>query len=102
MWIHSSFKPIKTTRKMICNGTSAELLTSDLAYSHDFADRHVAFEEDELREIKYGHCESGIRLLCFREASCVKPYNNLKHATFMFPDEEVFIGPILHFSVTHL
>ncbi|KAJ3243108.1 X-ray repair cross-complementing protein 6 [Chytriomyces hyalinus] len=77
----------------VCKTTAQQLGKSDMDSYFLFGGQKAVFTADELAKIKnYG--EPALRLIGFKPKGTIlrKPYYNLKHSTFVVPDEESYSG----------
>ncbi|KAI9361631.1 SPOC like C-terminal domain-containing protein [Zopfochytrium polystomum] len=77
----------------ICKTTAQQLSVSDMDSYYLYGGKKVVFSKEEVAAIKtFG--EPGLRLIGFKPLAEVlrKPYYNLKHSSFLFPDEEGYSG----------
>lgn len=86
-------KPIKVETSTVSEDTGEILLENQLGRRYDRygGAQHIVFQTNELKEMKdFG--PSAIRLIGFRDADELKVHHNVKHSSFLQPDEEVVGG----------
>ncbi|XP_033119384.1 X-ray repair cross-complementing protein 5-like [Anneissia japonica] len=80
-----------------CEETGEQLMPSDIKKFQTFGGRKIAFEKDELKEMKkFG--DPGLVLLGFKPKSYVKNHFHFKSSQFLFPDESRIKGSTTAFS----
>jgi ATP-dependent DNA helicase 2 subunit 1 len=86
-------KPIKVESSTVSEETGEILLENQTGRRYDRygGAQHIVFQSNELKEMKdFG--PSAIRLIGFRNAEELKVHHNIKHSSFLQPDEEVVSG----------
>lgn len=86
-----TLQPIRTITKRVCEDTGSLLLDSQVKHGFAFGGVRVMIEKHELRDIKTMDTAS-MRLVGFKPRSALKDYHNLKHASFIYPDEVAVRG----------
>ena len=79
-------QPIRTITKRVCEDTGSLLLDSQVKHGYAFGGVRVMIEKHELKDIKTMDTAS-LRLVGFKPRSALKDYHNLKHASYIYPDE---------------
>lgn len=84
-------QPIRTITKRVCEDTGSLLLDSQVKHGYAFGGVRVMIEKHEMKDIKTLDTAS-LRLIGFKPKSALKDYHNLKHASYIFPDEVAVRG----------
>ena len=74
--------------KWVCEDTGTLLMDTQIKYSYDYGGEKVIFDKDEVTAIKTID-KKGLRLMGFKPRSALKTYFNLRHSSFIYPDEQV-------------
>lgn len=89
---------VKATTKKFCSGTGDEILTEEQTKkAFQYAGQNLYFEKEEMKEIKAFE-KPGVRIIGFKPTSYLKPYHNLKHASFIYPSDSMIVGSITAFA----
>ncbi|KAJ3334195.1 X-ray repair cross-complementing protein 6 [Blyttiomyces sp. JEL0837] len=83
----------KVVTSYICKTTGQQLSATDMSSYYPYGGRKVVFSKDEVAQMKtFG--EPGLRLIGFKPLQVImkKPYYNLKHSSFIFPDDASYKG----------
>jgi len=80
-------EPLTRERTVLCKVHGSVLQESDIFKAWEFGGSMVYFEPYELKHLKSDIGEDGLRLLGFKPAERLKPYHNLRAATFLEPSE---------------
>lgn len=97
-WLESaSTKQVKISSKNVCADTGSLLLASQIKLAYTYGGHRVFFEKQELNEIKVLD-QSCIRLMGFKPREYLKPHHNIKHSSFIYPDEQAIKGSTLIFT----
>ncbi len=92
-------KPVKVESSTVSEDTGEILLENQLGRRYDRygGAQHIVFQTNELKEMKdFG--PSAIRLIGFRDADALKVHHNIKHSSFLQPDEEIVGGSTTAFA----
>lgn len=84
-------QPIRTITKRVCEDTGSLLLDSQVKHGYAFGGVRVMIEKHEMKEIRTLDTAS-LRLIGFKPRSSLKDYHNMKHASYIFPDEVAVRG----------
>lgn len=80
--------------------TARPLEKSEIRKAYAFGGEQIVFTPEEIKKLRnFG--EPVIRLLGFKPQSMLPMWANIKHATFLYPSEEHFIGSTRVFSALH-
>jgi ATP-dependent DNA helicase 2 subunit 1 len=74
------------------------LLDSQIKYGFKYGGERVLFDKDEMQDMKVLDKQPGIRLMGFKPRDVLKDYYNIKHSSFIYPDERAIKGSIVVFS----
>ncbi len=98
VWMdESSGKLAKPVTEWIGQLTGTTLDRTQLQYYYDFGGQKAVFTKSELAAVK-DLGQPGLTILGFRPKSWLKPFQNLTHSSFIFPDETEIRGSIVCFS----
>ena len=95
-------------RPQIAKGSTTQLADesqrivekSEVRKAYSFGGEQIMFTPEEVKELRnFG--EPIIRLVGFKPASMLPTWANIKHATFLYPSEDDFIGSTRVFSALH-
>ena len=92
-------KPVKVESSTVSEDTGEILLENQTGRRYDRygGAHHIVFQANELKEMKdFG--PAAIRLIGFRDIEELKVHHNIKHSSFLQPDEEVVVGSTKIFS----
>lgn len=89
VWLDSrTNQQLKKMTKYICEDTGSMLLDTQVRNSYTYGGERVFFDKEEIQKIKL--CEkSSFHLMGFKPRNTLKDYYNIKHASFIYPDEYV-------------
>ncbi|KAJ3396105.1 X-ray repair cross-complementing protein 6 [Lobulomyces angularis] len=77
---------VKTTTKYMCEDTAQYLLPTDIKYFYEYGGERVVFTKEELVGLKnFG--DPSLVLLGFKPFSALKMQQNIKHPSFIYPNE---------------
>eukprot|EP01133_Synstelium_polycarpum_P007225 gene7225-8394_t len=83
--------PVKVLTKNICMDTGASLLPSQLNFCHYYGGEPVVFARDEIDTIR-AIGRLGLVLMGFKPLASIKRHRNIKHPSFLVPDERSIRG----------
>ncbi|KAJ3410871.1 X-ray repair cross-complementing protein 6 [Chytridiales sp. JEL 0842] len=83
----------KVVTSYVCSTTAEQLSMTDMNYYYDYGGQKSIFTKDELSQIR-AMGDPGLILLGFKPLEAVfrKPYYNVGHSLFVFPDEQSYSG----------
>ena len=84
-------KQLRSTQRFVCSDTDKVLYRQEIGTYYPAAGAKVPVSVEEMRAVKKFD-RVGITLMGFKPRSFLKPYHNVKHSTFVFPDEKKVIG----------
>ena len=84
-------QPIRTITKRVCEHTGSLLLESQVKHGFEFGGVRVSLEKHEMRDIR-SIDTPGLKLIGFKPSSSIKSYHNIKHASFIYPDDSSIRG----------
>jgi ATP-dependent DNA helicase 2 subunit 1 len=98
VWLDSrTNQQLKKMTKYICEDTGSMLLDTQVRNSYTYGGERVFFDKEEIQKIKL--CEkSSFHLMGFKPRNTLKDYYNIKHASFIYPDEYAIKGSTVAFS----
>lgn len=80
--------------------TARPVEKSEIRKAYAFGGEQVVFTPEEIKELRnFG--EPIVRLIGFKPQSMLPMWANIKHATFLYPSEEHFVGSTRVFSALH-
>ena len=82
---------LKTQTKYLCEDTATELMPTDMKFYQPFGGEKVAFEKEEVAEVKK-FAEPGLTLMGFKPKSRLKKHYYVKPSNFIYPDESIVNG----------
>ncbi|KAI8489562.1 X-ray repair cross-complementing protein 6 [Branchiostoma belcheri] len=88
---------VRTITKTVDSETGKFLMPSDVKKVQSWGGRDIAFENDEIVEMKVFD-KPGLVLMGFKPRTSLKPYFHIRPAQFLFPDESVISGSTRLFS----
>jgi ATP-dependent DNA helicase 2 subunit 1 len=91
-------QPLKTITHYVDEDTGTLLVDSQIRYVYEFGGEKIFFQKEEIQNIKHLDRVEGLRLMGFKPISRLKYYHNLKHASFLYPDEQSIKGSTVAFS----
>jgi ATP-dependent DNA helicase 2 subunit 1 len=98
VWLESARgAPVKISSKNVCADTASLLLPSQIKLAYTYGGHRVFFEKSELNDIKVLD-KPCIRLMGFKPKSHLKDHYNIKHSSFIYPDEQAIKGSTVTFS----
>lgn len=71
-----------------------------ILYGFDYGGQKITFDKPLLNKVKY-MCAPEILLLGFKPRACLKDYHNIKHSSFIYPDEAYVKGKFFGFIWTY-
>lgn len=89
-------KLAKPVTEWIESSTGASISRQELGYYYDFGGERAPFSKEELLQVK-SLGQPSLTILGFRPRSWLKPFYNLTHSSFIFPDESEVRGSIVAF-----
>ena len=84
-------KQLRSTQRFICADTGKVLYRQEIGTYYPIGGEKVPVSGDEMKTVKKFD-KIGITLMGFKPREFLKPYHNVKHSTFVFPDEKKVIG----------
>ena len=84
-------KQLRSTQSFICADTGKVLYRQEIGTYYPIGGEKVPVSGDEMKTVKKFD-KIGITLMGFKPREFLKPYHNVKHSTFVFPDEKKVIG----------
>ncbi|KAJ3022960.1 X-ray repair cross-complementing protein 6 [Thoreauomyces humboldtii] len=75
----------------LAHASTQMLMPSDMKSFWEYGGEKVVFTKEEVASMKHFR-EPGLTLLGFKERSTLKIKHNIKHSSFMYPDEGSFAG----------
>lgn len=98
VWLEStSGKPVKISTKNVCADTGALLLGSQIRLAYTYGGQRVFFDKQEMNDIKVLD-KPCIRLMGFKPRDALKDHHNIKHSSFIYPDELAIKGSTVMFT----
>lgn len=77
--------------KYVCEDTGSLLMDYQLLYGYDYGGQSIQFDKPLLNKVKF-MTSPEIVLLGFKPRSLLKEYHNIKHSSFIYPDEQYVKG----------
>lgn len=97
----SNHQLVKATTKWICETTGQLLMPSQLRYGFPIGDpsagNMIEFSKEELEQIKFID-RPGVYLMGFKPRQRIKPYYQVRHSAFLYPDEAAVRGSTVLFG----
>ena len=84
-------KQLRSTQRFICADTGKVLYRQEIGTYYPIGGEKIAVTGDDMKTVKKFD-KIGITLMGFKPKSFLKPYLNVKHSTFVFPDEKKVVG----------
>lgn len=98
VWMEGSTgKMAKPVTEWLESATGSTVPRQELGYYYDFGGEKAPFTKSELIQVK-DLGRPSLTILGFRPRSWLKPYYNLTHSSFIFPDESEVRGSIVAFK----
>lgn len=76
----------------MCVDTVTPLLQTDIKYAYEFGGEKVVFDKEELGKIRAYSGQPRLVLLGFKPSETLKYQMNVKHASFIYPNETEVAG----------
>jgi ATP-dependent DNA helicase 2 subunit 1 len=86
-----SNQPVKSTTKWVCEHTGTVLQPQQIARVYPLGGVDLEFTTEELAQIK-AIDQPGLQLMGFKPRSSLKAYHNVRHASFVYPDDTTVQG----------
>lgn len=97
VWMdEASGKLAKPLTQWLDSSTGGTVSRQELSFYYDFGGEKAVFTQSELVQVK-DLGKPGLKIVGFRPASWLKPYHNVTHSSFIFPDETEVHGSIVAF-----
>ncbi|KAL6072069.1 X-ray repair cross-complementing protein 6 [Balamuthia mandrillaris] len=90
-------QPVKTMSKWVCVDTGTLLMDTQIKYSYGYGGESVIFDKDEVATIK-ALDKKGLQLMGFKPRHSLKTYYNIRHSSFVYPDEHEIQGSTVAFT----
>ena len=79
-------KQLRSTQRFICQETGSVLYRQQIGTYYPLGSEKVKMTTDEMSRIKKFD-KVGMTLMGFKPKTYLKVYHNVKHSTFVYPDE---------------
>lgn len=88
-WLDSKTnQPVRVQSKWVCEDTGSLLMPSQIKYAYVYGGEQVIFSKEEIQKIKTIE-QPGLTIMGFKARSALKIHHNVRHASFLYPDEKV-------------
>ncbi|ORY94198.1 SPOC like C-terminal domain-containing protein [Syncephalastrum racemosum] len=90
-------KEIESVTTYICSDTNQILMPQDIKHVFQYGGENVIFSKEEMKDLQY-FGDAQLLLQGFKHRSVVKPYYNVTHSHFIYPDEQQYEGSTRTFT----
>eukprot|EP00013_Stygamoeba_regulata_P018343 CAMPEP_0177680768 /NCGR_PEP_ID=MMETSP0447-20121125/30351_1 /TAXON_ID=0 /ORGANISM="Stygamoeba regulata, Strain BSH-02190019" /LENGTH=661 /DNA_ID=CAMNT_0019190125 /DNA_START=29 /DNA_END=2014 /DNA_ORIENTATION=- len=84
-------QPVRSSTRWLCERTGTVLAPSQIARTYPLGGVDLEFTTEEMASIK-AIDQPGLQLMGFKPRAALKPYHNVRHASFVYPDDTTVLG----------